>query len=269
MSGTPVWVDTHAHLADPRLQSRLPDILAAASGAGVTRMVAVGTTAADSPTVVALAEAHPGVSATVGIHPNDAADAGPDDWATVARLARTSKRVVALGETGLDRHWDRTPFPIQQDYFARHLDLAAELDLPVVIHARESLPDVIEQLTQLDRSVRGVLHSFVGTWADAEALLGLGLHVSFAGMVTFANRTLDELREVAARVPLDRILVETDSPYLSPDPYRGRPNEPARTAITGARIAAIRGIPPADLARATTANAVRLFRLGEATISAG
>ena len=177
--------------------------------------------------------------------------------------------MVALGETGLDRHWDRTPFPIQQDYFARHLDLAGSLDLAVVIHARDSLPDVIDQLGRLARPVRGVLHSFVGGWAEAEALLSLGLHVSFAGMITFANKTLDPLREVAARVPLGRLLVETDSPYLSPHPFRGKPNEPARVAVTAARVAEVRGIPLEDLAGATTANARRLFKLSDEVIPAG
>ena len=170
-------------------------------------------------------------------------------------------RVVAVGETGLDRHRDRTPFDLQQEWFDRHLELALARDLPVVIHCRESERDIIDTLARLGRPVRGVLHSFTGSWDDAQALLELGLHLSFAGMVTFRNKGLDPLREVVARVPLDRLLVETDSPYLSPHPHRGRTNEPARVALTAGRIAQLRGLAPAELARATTENARRLFVL--------
>ncbi|WP_435016563.1 TatD family hydrolase [Tundrisphaera sp. TA3] len=267
MNADLAWVDTHAHLADPRLRGRLPEVLRSAREAGVTRIVAIGTTAEDSRIVAHLAAEHAGISAAVGIHPNDAAEQGDDAWKTIVAMADRPGVVVALGETGLDRHWDRTPFPVQQDFFGRHLALAADLGLPVVIHARESLPDVIDQLAGLARPVRGVLHSFVGGWEEAETLLALGLHLSFAGMLTFANKTLDPLREVAARAPLDRILVETDSPYLSPHPFRGKPNEPARSAITAIRLAEIRGLRPEDLAEATTANARRLFGLGAETIA--
>jgi TatD DNase family protein len=171
------------------------------------------------------------------------------------------RRVVAIGETGLDRYRDRTPFAVQQDWFARHLALGFERDLPVVIHCRESLHDIVAQLARLGRQVRGILHSFTGDWDGARALLDLGLHVSFAGMLTFANKGLEPLRAVAARVPLDRLLVETDSPYLSPHPYRGQPNEPARVALTAAKLAEIHGLAPAELASITTANARELFRL--------
>ena len=155
--------------------------------------------------------------------------------------------VVAVGETGLDRYWDRTPFPEQQEWFDRHLRLAHERDLPVVIHSRDCQSDIIEQLRRLNRPVRGVMHAFTGTWDDAQAYLELGLHLSFAGTVTFTNKSLDALRDVAARVPLDRLLVETDSPYLSPHPCRGQTNEPARVALTAARLAEIRGLSPIDL----------------------
>ena len=136
----------------------------------------------------------------------------------------------------------------------------------MVIHCRDCLRDIIDQLTALRRPVRGVLHSFTGTWDEARALLDLGLDLSFAGMITFANKGLDALREVAARVPLDRLLVETDSPYLSPHPHRGRTNEPCRVAVTAARMAELRGIGLDELARATTANAQRLFRLPVAEV---
>ncbi len=253
-------VDTHAHLADPRLKGRLPEVLRSAREAGVVQVVAVATTASDSHSVAGLALDHPGLFASVGIHPNEAVDADPGDWDRIRELAGRPG-VVALGETGLDRHWDRTPFDVQQDYFGRHLELARELDLPVIIHSRECHADIVDQLAGLGRPVRGVLHSFTGTWAEAQELLALGLHISFAGMLTFANKALDPLREAAARVPLDRLLVETDSPYLSPHPHRGRDNEPARVAFTATRLAELRGIPLQELAEATTENARRLFSL--------
>jgi TatD DNase family protein len=258
----PTLVDTHAHLEDERLRRDLPGVLDRARAAGVVQVVAIGTTAADSASVIAIARAHRGVFASVGVHPNEAAEAGPDDWARIESLA-AEPEVVALGETGLDRHWDRTPFPLQQEWFAHHLDLGHALSLPVVIHCRECERDIIEQLARLGHPVRGVLHSFTGTWDDASALLDLGLHLSFAGMLTFANKALDALRDVAARVPLDRLLVETDSPYLSPHPYRGQSNEPQRVAVTAERLAHLRGLSPLELARITTTNARRLFNLPE------
>src|SRR5262249_31718103 len=156
---------------------------------------------------------------------------GPDDWPRIVELA-SGPGVVAIGETGLDRHWDRTPFALQQEWFDRHLDLAYRLDLPVVIHCRDCQGELIEQLRGLGRPVRGVQHSCTGNWDQAEAFLDLGLHLSFAGMLTYTNKALAPLREIAGRVPLDRILVETDSPYLSPHPFRGQANEPARIALT-------------------------------------
>ena len=254
-------IDTHAHLASPKLAGDLAAVLDRASGAGVTRIVSVATTAEDSPRVVALAQADPRVFAAVGIHPNEAADAGPDDFAAVADLAR-APRVVAIGETGLDRYWDRAPFPLQIEYFDRHLDLAAELGLPIVIHSRDCQADVIARLALRIGATKGIQHSFTGTWDDAQALMELGLHISFAGMLTFENKALDPLRDVAARLPLDRILVETDSPYLSPHPFRGKRNEPAHAALVAETVAKVRGISYEDVAQATTANAVALFRLG-------
>jgi TatD DNase family protein len=253
-------VDTHAHLDDPRLRGDWDGVLARARAAGVVQVIAIGTTAADSAEVVALSRAHSGIFAAVGIHPNEAAGATEADWGAILGLA-AQPEVVAIGETGLDRYWDRTPFEVQQEWFGRHLELAHRLDRPVVIHGRDCARDLVEQLRALGRPVRGVQHSFTGTWDDARAFLDLGLHLSFAGMLTYANKSLDALRDVAARVPLDRILVETDSPYLSPHPFRGKTNEPARVAVTASRLAEIRHLAPEELARITTENARRLFRL--------
>lgn len=253
-------VDTHAHLDDDRLRSNLAEVLDNARAAQVVQIIAIATTADDSARVVEMAGEHPGVFATVGFQPNNVAEAVEGDWERIVELAKRP-RVVALGETGLDRYWDYAPFDQQQVWFDRHLGLAHELDLPVVIHCREAEADVVAQLAALNRPVRGVLHSFTGTIADAERFLDLGLHISFAGMLTFNNRKLDDLRAAAAAIPLDRLLVETDSPYLSPQPFRGRPNQPARVAWTARKLAEIHGLSPEDLAAATTTNARRLFKL--------
>jgi TatD DNase family protein len=258
-------VDTHAHLDDPRLRANLDDLLKRAGEAGVRQIIAIGTTARTSSDCVELAGAYRGVFAAVGIHPNEASEASDKDWRVINDLVQRPG-VVAVGETGLDRYWDRTPFELQQQWFDRHLILAYERDLSVVIHSRDCLREIIDQLQRLGRAVRGVMHSFTGSWEDAEAVLELGLHLSFAGMVTFANKTLDPLREVAARVPLDRLILETDSPYLSPHPHRGQTNEPARVSITAARLTEIRGLSFAQFAQATTANARRLFGLPEDNI---
>jgi TatD DNase family protein len=256
----PTLVDTHAHLDDRRLRANLNYLLDRACAAGVGQIIAIGTTAVTSADCVDLAQDYRGVFAAVGIHPNEAAEAGEDDWRVITDLVQRAG-VVAVGETGLDRYWDRTPFELQQMWFDRHLVLAHERNLSIVIHSRDCQRDIIDQLQRLGRPVRGVMHSFTGSREEAEAVLELGLHLSFAGMVTFTNKTLDPLREVAALVPLDRLLVETDSPYLSPHPHRGQTNEPAHVAFTAARLAEIRGISLSQFAQITTANARKLFCL--------
>jgi TatD DNase family protein len=255
-------VDTHAHLDDERLRADLEDVLNRATCAGVEQIIAIGTTAATSAAVVELAQTYRGLFAAVGIHPNDATEVGQRDWPVITDLI-SRPGVVAVGETGLDRYWKRTPFPEQQAWFDRHLCLAHEHDLPIVIHSRDCQNDIIEQLRKLNRPVRGVMHAFTGTWGDAQAYLELGLHLSFAGMVTFTNKSLDGLRDVAACIPLDRLLVETDSPYLSPHPRRGQTNEPAHVALTASRLAEVRGLPLIEFARITTSNARSLFCLPE------
>jgi TatD DNase family protein len=253
-------VDTHAHLDDPGLAHDLDGVLDRARAAGVVQIVAIATTAPSSAAVLDIARHHPGVFSTVGIQPNHVAEASPGDWDRVVSLAARPK-VVGIGETGLDRYWDHSPFPLQQQYFDQHLDLAQQLQLPVVIHCRDCESDIVEQLRRRNGPVRGVLHSFTGSWDDANEFLELGLYISFAGMITFQAKKLDGLREVAARVPVDRVLIETDSPYLSPHPHRGQPNEPGRLSLTAGRLAQIRGLSAAELARATTANARNLFAL--------
>jgi TatD DNase family protein len=253
-------IDTHAHLDDEKFQVDLPDVLCRAAAAGVCRIITIATTGPTSAVSVALAEKHTLLSATVGIQPNHVAEAAADAWDQVVRLVGRSQ-VVALGETGLDRHWDFTPFPQQEDYFARHLALARTHELPVVIHCRKAEADVVRMLRDdfaRHGPVRGVMHSFTGNAATAAACLEMGLYISFAGMLTYKNA--QDLRDVAKTVPLERLLVETDSPYLAPVPLRGQRNEPAFVVHTLTCLAGVREIEPGELARQTTANARALFR---------
>src|SRR5262249_51628947 len=254
---------THAHLDDEQFAADLPAVLARAEAAGVRHVVAVATTAPSSAKCVELAARHPLLVAAVGIQPNHVAEAALGGWGGGVALVR-GERVVAWGETGLDRSWDSPPFPQQEDYFARHLELARKHNLAVVIHCREAEADVVRMLrAEYDRQgpVRGVMHSFTGDAATAERCLAAGLYISFAGMVTYKNAR--PLREVAARVRLDRRLVETDSPYLAPVPVRGKRNEPANVAHTAACLAQVLGVTPEVLAAQTTRNARALFSLKE------
>jgi TatD DNase family protein len=254
-------IDTHAHLDDERFQSDLPLVLERAQAAGVDRVVTIATTAPSSAASVSLAAAHSMLRATVGIQPNHVAQAGPTDWDEIVRAAE-QPGVVGIGETGLDRYWDYTPFPQQEDFFARHLELARLHQLPVVIHCREAEADVVRMLRadfNKHGPVKGVMHSFTGAAATAEACLAMGLHISFAGMVTYKNA--QNLREVAKTIPLERLLVETDSPYLAPVPMRGKRNEPANVVYTVGCLASVKGLPADEIAMATTRNARALFHL--------
>ena len=224
------------------------------------RIIAIGVTADSSAAVASLAAQEPGVFAAVGIHPNYCAAAAPADWDRVVELA-AARRVVALGETGLDLYRDYAPLALQQDYFDRHLRLSQQTGLPLVVHTRQSQAEVLAMLHEARRRgpLAGVMHSFTGDSEAATECLALGLYISFAGMATFKNS--QALRDVAATIPAERILVETDSPYLSPHPLRGKRNEPANVVHTAACLAVVRGQSFDDFAAQTTANARRLFRL--------
>jgi len=256
-----VLIDTHAHLDDPQLVDEVPAILERARSAGIERIITVATTAVSSAACLALAERHSELAATAGIHPNHVAQAAPGDWDRVIALVQAG-RAVGLGETGLDRHWNDTPFTQQEDFFLRHLELGRLHRLAVVIHCREAEADMLRVLRgQFDQHgpIRGVMHSFVGDQAMAEACLAIGLYLSFAGMLTYKNAAA--LREVAAKLPLDRLLVETDSPYLAPVPVRGKRNEPAHVVHTATRLAELQGVKLGVLAERTSANARTLFGL--------
>jgi TatD DNase family protein len=253
--------DTHCHLDQEEFDAIRSEVVNRAKAAGVETMIAIGTTAEASRTCVALAAEFEGVYAAVGIQPNYVAEAGPDDWKTIVELA-DAPGVVAIGETGLDRHWDFTPFDLQQDYFDRHIRLSQDRDLPFVVHMRDCDADIMLMLrAAAERGpLRGIMHSFTGDAAMAAECVQLGMHISFAGMVTYKNA--QNLRDCVATVPLNRLLIETDAPYLSPEPKRGqKPNEPALVRFTAECLAKVRGMAFKELAEATTANARALFRI--------
>ena len=258
------YVDTHLHLDQEEFDADRDAVVARSRQAGVEAMVCVGISADSSRAALRLAETCEEVYAAVGIQPNYCAQAAADDWQRIVAMA-DRRRVVALGETGLDRHWDYTPFDLQQDYFDRHLQLAAKRGLPVVIHCRDAEADLLPMLraARAGGPLRGVLHAFSGDAATATECIELGLYVSFAGAVTYKNKKFKPLRAVAAAVPADRILIETDSPYQVPEPLRGgqKRNEPANVVHTARRLAELRGVSPEEFAAQTTANARRLFRL--------
>jgi TatD DNase family protein len=252
-------IDTHAHLDDDQFRDDLPQVLKRALAAGVFRVVSIGVTAESSAACIRLAAQQAGVRAAVAIQPNNVAAAGPSDWDKIVDLAN-QPGVIAVGETGLDRHWHEAPFPLQEEYFTRHLELARTRGLPVVIHCREAEADVVRVLREkFDRygPIAGVMHSFTGDSATAQTCVEMGLYISFAGMVTF--KSAPGLREVARTVLRQRLLVETDSPYLAPVPVRGRRNEPANVVHTVACLAACHGVETEQLAAETVANARRLF----------
>jgi len=255
-------VDTHAHLDLPEFDADREAVLDRARQAGVGAIVCPALHAASSEAVVRLAASGENLFAAVGIQPNYCAEARPGDWERVVALA-AEPRVVAIGETGLDRHWDFAPLALQQDFFGRHLRLAHERNLPLVIHCRDAEAEVLAMLREAAGwgPVRGVLHAFSGDSKFAEQLVALGLYISFAGSVSYTNKKFELLRQAAAAVPEDRILVETDSPYLVPHALRGKEkrNEPAHLLLTAQALAELRGQTLDALVAQTTANARQLF----------
>lgn len=255
-------IDTHAHLDAEEFAEDRAAVVRRAQDAGVGTILAVGTTADSSEATVHLAAEFPDVYAAVGIQPNYCAEAESGDWERILAM-HTAPRVVAIGETGLDLYWDYAPLDLQRDYFDRHLRLSQESGLPFIVHLRESEAEILEMLEEARRRgpLSGVMHSYTGSTEGAARCLELGLYISFAGMVTFKKS--DELRTLAATIPADRILIETDSPYLSPHPLRGKRNEPGNLVHTARCLAEARGEDADDFARQTTANAKKLFRFRE------
>jgi TatD DNase family protein len=252
--------DTHAHLDADAFAHDLEEALSRAEAVGVGRILTIGINLATSRSALAVAEKYEPVSAVIGIQPNYAAEAGPTDLAEIEALLK-HPQVVGIGETGLDRYWDFAPIDVQIEYFRAHLRLAFQYNLPFIIHCRDAEMDVIGVLKEFEahQPFRGVMHSFCGSRESAEICLGMGLHLSFSGMLTYKKN--QELREVAGSVPLDRLLIETDAPYLVPTPKRGKVkrNEPAFVEYTARVLAEVQDVSAEDMAAQTARNARELF----------
>jgi TatD DNase family protein len=251
--------DTHCHLADPKLRGDVDAILARARDAGLRLIVSVGAIGAiecDRETV-AIAERNPDVFAAIGVHPHDAKDCDDDRIAQLRDLAQ-SPRVVAIGESGLDFHYMHSPAEAQEAALRRHLELAAEVNRPIVIHCRDAEARVVAIVREVGMPPRGgIIHCFTGNADAAREFLALGFHISFSGIVTFKSAA--SLREAAPIVPADRLLAETDAPFLAPEPYRGKRNEPAFVARTYEVLARLRSVDCDTMASQIAANAARVF----------
>jgi TatD DNase family protein len=258
-------IDSHAHIDFPQFDSDRAEMLERARAAGVTTLLAIGTGPGPQKLDAALpfAEAHDWIYTTVGIHPHEAKEATQTHYEELARLAQ-HPRVIAWGEIGLDYHYDFSPRDIQQSVFQKQLALAAQAKLPVIIHCREAWSDCLAILEQEWRAtgLGGILHCFSGTLEEARKGMAMGFLVSFAGNSTYPKA--QNLREVAREIPLDRLLIETDAPYLAPQAYRGKRNEPAYVAEVARTLAGVRDLAADELAAATAENFRRFFRLSRA-----
>ena len=248
------WVDSHCHVHDERIPDGTADAVTAAADAGVTTLISVGCDRPTSLAAIAAAAMYSGVHATVGLHPHDAIN-GVD---TIVDLLDTPD-IVAVGECGLDYHYDHSPRDIQQRAFAEQIELANARDLPLVIHTRSAWDDTFAVLADAGVPSRTIFHCFTGGPDEARRALDIGALLSFSGIVTFKGAP--EVQEAATLCPLERMLVETDSPYLAPLPHRGKPNRPAWVPHVGQFIADLREVLVADVAAATTANARAVFAL--------
>lgn len=249
-------VDSHCHLDFPDLANRVPELLERMTAAGVGAAVCIGVNLEDAGRVLALAESDPRLFATVGVHPEYelAEEPGADDLVALA----DHPKVIAIGETGLDYYWHKDCPEWQRERFRTHIAAARRLGLPLVIHTRDAATDTLRLMAEEGAGeVGGVMHCFTESWEVASAALDLGFHISFSGIVTFKNALA--LKEVAKQVPLDRLLVETDAPYLAPVPHRGKLNEPSYVRHVAEEVARLRGMDYEALAAATTDNFFRLF----------
>lgn len=257
MSEQTTWIDTHAHLEDAQFDTDRDEAIARAREAGVTEIINVGIDVARSRRVLELAHAHDGLWAVVGVHPHNA-DGYDDEQREAIRGLAADPKAVAIGEIGLDFFRDWSDPDAQRRAFRDQLALADELGLPIVIHCRDAQEETVAMLDAHRRTpYRGVFHCFGGTPAEAEAVLERGFHVSFTGPVTF--KKADDRREAARAVPLDRVLTETDAPYMAPVPKRGKRNEPAFVVHTARALAALYEVDEAEFSRITRENTYRLF----------
>ena len=250
--------DTHTHLHDPQFEKDLPEVLARAREGGVERMLTIGTDLESSRRAVELAGRHDFLYAAVGVHPHEVKDLREEDYTSLVELAGHPK-VVAYGEIGLDYHYMHSPQDLQQQHFRRQVRLGRDLGLPLVIHTRQAPEKTLEILKEEGaEQVGGVFHCFTEGPAVAQAALSLGFFISFSGILTFPKAV--QLHEAAREVPPERLLVETDCPYLAPIPYRGKRNEPAHVRHVAEQLSRLKSIPLEEIARQTSENARRLFK---------
>lgn len=251
-----MYVDSHCHLNFPDLAAELPDILQRMAANQVTHALVVSVDMPDWPGLIDLVTPHPHLWASVGVHPDYEATSDPTE-AELLELSRHPK-VVAIGETGLDYYRLSEPLDWQRERFRRHIRVARQSNLPLIIHTRESVQDTLRILREENAAeVGGVMHCFTESWEMAQAAIDLNFYISLSGIVTFKNAGI--VHEVASKLPLDRLLIETDSPYLAPVPYRGKRNDPSKVIHVAEKIADLRGITVAEVARASTENFFRLF----------
>jgi TatD DNase family protein len=259
VSSAAALVDTHCHLADPKLRDDIDGVIARARAAGVRTLVSVGAIGSieTDRLTIETAEHNSDIYAAIGVHPHDAKDCDDARLAQLRELARSPK-VVAIGESGLDFHYMHSPREAQETSLRRHLELAAELQKPIVIHCRNAEARIVEIVREVGMPVRGgVIHCFTGDAAAAREFLALGFCISFSGILTFKNAAV--IRDAATIVPDDRVMIETDAPYLAPEPHRGKRNEPAFVLRTFETLARLRNANPAELAGRIAGNAARLF----------
>ena len=253
-------VDSHVHLDDAKFDSDREAVIERARAAGVERMLAIGT--GNGPphldVAVRMADRYPFIYATIGVHPHDASKATPETWARLREFA-THPKVLAVGEIGLDYHYDFSPRDVQRAVFEQQLTLAAEFGKPIVIHTREAWDDTLAIL-RAHWHGGGIMHCFTGDEAQARQSLDLGFHLSFGGVLTFPKA--ENVRQAARLAPEDRLLIETDCPYLAPVPHRGKRNEPAFVVETARRLAEVRGVSPAAIAETTSRNFEQLLFAG-------
>jgi TatD DNase family protein len=260
-----MYIDSHAHIEGPEFDADRGDVIARARDAGVEIIVCVGNgeVATDSHAAAfRVAEQHPFIYTTVGVHPHEAR-LFDDELAARLKDLSAHPKVIAWGEVGLDYHYDNSPRAAQREAFRRQLRMARERGIPAVIHTREAEADTLAILDEEWRGtgLAGIIHCFTGTRDFAERAVGLGFYISFSGVITFKKS--EDLRETASRLPIERILIETDSPFLAPVPHRGRRNEPAYVVETARAVAAARGLTAEEVGRVTSDNFKRLFGLGE------
>ena len=253
------FIDTHCHL--DKLDSTPEEAIIEAKQAGVQRMVTVSVDEPSLDFVSSMVQQFPEVYGSVGFHPHDAAELTEDLEQKIRKLALEEKKLIAIGETGLDYHYMYSSAEVQQQVFSKQLQLAVELNLPVIMHSREAETDTLNILQEIPAPPLGVAHSFTSSFEMAKTLIEMGWYIGINGIVTFKNA--EDLREVVSWLPLDRLLLETDSPFLAPIPYRGKPNKPAHIPVIATFIAEIRKISLEQLSEQTSANAQRLFNFSD------